>query len=138
MQTPIGGFRDFRKGTLMKSAHYTEGSSHAEANRQVMSPSPPPASAPQPLQRLQLAGLTVRQLYCLTLYYFDGFTQEQISRQLGISQPAVSQHVSHGLEKLAAQDLWPQRQEAVERVEIIGMCIATLDQLDPDSIRGQW
>jgi len=98
----------------------------------------PATCASDALHRLRSAGLTARQLDCLSLYYFDGLTQAQIGRRLGISQRAVCYHLRSGRGKLAARDLNPSRRQTVDPPTLVSMDIEGLERIPKEAIRGQW
>lgn len=46
------------------------------------------------------AGLTERQRQAIELVYFEGMTQEDAAKEMGVGQDVISRHVSAGLRKL--------------------------------------
>ncbi len=44
--------------------------------------------------------LTSRQRACVELYYFQGLTQEQIARRLGVGKSTVCRHLQRSRERL--------------------------------------
>ena len=44
--------------------------------------------------------LTQRQRQCLDLYYFQGLTQEETGRRLGVTAATVSRHIKRARERL--------------------------------------
>jgi len=90
------------------------------------------------LAQLRAAKLTDRQLACLSLYYFDGLTQQEIAEQLNIRQQVVSQHIEYGFKKLAALGLEPQRLEMDAPPKIQLMDPRAIDALGPDDIKAVW
>jgi len=93
---------------------------------------------PHDVQRLRRARLTPRQMQCLALYYYDGMSQEQIGRHLGIGQRVVSQHLQYGRDKLAVAELSIRRISTRTEIRITHMDTETLDRLTSEVARGLW
>ena len=110
----------------LESAVYTEG------HRQQI-----PARADL-LTRLESVGLTNRQSVCLSLYYFDGLTQDEIGRHLGIGQRAVCQHLKYGHKKLLAASLRPRRVRTTAQPTMTLMDIQGIDLIALEAIRSIW
>src|SRR5699024_6489494 len=49
---------------------------------------------------LENAGLTERQRQAIELVYFEGMTQEDAAKEMGVSKPAVNQFISIGNTKI--------------------------------------
>ena len=47
-----------------------------------------------------LRDLTPRQLEVVQLYYWEGMTQEEIGRELGVARQVVARHLQKSLDKL--------------------------------------
>jgi len=45
-------------------------------------------------------GLTPKQTECINMIYFEGVTQSDAARRLGISRQAISQHVEHAISSM--------------------------------------
>ena len=88
--------------------------------------------------QLRLACLTPRQMQCLSLYYYDGMSQDQIGGELGIGQRAVSQHLQYGQRKLAAVELSIRRRSVDVAVRIIHMDTDSLDRISAEDARAVW
>ncbi len=52
------------------------------------------------LRRAMEGELTQRQRQCLDLYYFQGLTQEETGRRLGVTAATVSRHIKRARERL--------------------------------------
>lgn len=52
------------------------------------------------LRRAMEGELTQRQRQCLELYYFQGLTQEETGRRLGVTAATVSRHIKRARERL--------------------------------------
>lgn len=96
------------------------------------------AEMQQLLAQLRAAKLTDRQLACLSLYYFDGFTHREIAEQLGIGRRTVTDHMRDGRKKLRALGLEPQRLEMDAPPKIQLMDPRAIDALGPDDIKAVW
>lgn len=44
--------------------------------------------------------LTPRQQECVRLYFYEGFTMDEIAKQLGVSKPVVWRHLQRAKKKL--------------------------------------
>jgi len=84
-------------------------------------------------EQLRAAGLTPRETVCLSLYYFDGLTQEAIGEQLGMTKPGACQHIQNGLRKLAAAGL-EMRSLTTEQPKFVRLP----DDLAPDEVQIWW
>ncbi|MFR1478294.1 MAG: sigma-70 family RNA polymerase sigma factor [Hydrogeniiclostridium mannosilyticum] len=51
------------------------------------------------LRRAMEGELTQRQRQCLELYYFQGLTQEETGRRLGVTAATVSRHIKRARER---------------------------------------
>ena len=91
-----------------------------------------------PLEQFRQAGLTEKQMECLSMYVFDGLRQPEIAERLGVSQPAVSQLISKAQEKLAKVGLRAKKLELDEPVRTIPTDPHVLDQLGPSDVRAEW
>ena len=90
------------------------------------------------LSRLRSAGLTALQLSCLSLYYFDGYSQDDIAVEMSVSQAAVYKHLRLGLRKLRAAGLRPQSVENDFAPRIMDVDIADLHSLSPEDATAAW
>ena len=62
----------------------------------------PLAKVPKKLLQMAVAQeLTPRQQECVTLYYFQRLTMEEIGRQLGIGKATVCRHLQNSKKRLA-------------------------------------
>ncbi len=57
-------------------------------------------AAKRVLRAALLRELTDRQRECVRCYYYEGLTQEQTARQLGISKPTVCRHLQKARKRL--------------------------------------
>lgn len=72
------------------------------------------------------------------MYYFDGFTQQEIADRLGIINQAVSQHIAAGVKKLTACGMRPERLTMDAPPKITTMDPGRMDQLGPEQIKAVW
>lgn len=89
-------------------------------------------------QKLASARLTAKQAQCLALYCYDGLSERQIARRLGMRQQAVSRRILAARRRLAKAGL---RAEPVH-IEFQGvlqpMAPYGIDSLGPRDIKAVW
>ena len=74
---------------------------------------------------------------CLAMYCFDGMTHERIGSRLGISQPAVTYHISAARKRLANVNLAATRLKTEFKPTIQPMDPTIIDDI-PGKIKARW
>ena len=75
---------------------------------------------------------------CLAMYCFDGMTHERIGLRLGISQPAVTYHISAARKRLAKVSLEATRLKTDFKPIIQAMDPTIIDDIATGKIRARW
>ena len=89
-------------------------------------------------KKLADAGLTPKQAQCLALYCYDGLSEKQIARRLGMRQQTVSRRIRAARRRLARVGLRAEPVHIGFQAVLQPMASYEIDMLGPREIKALW
>ena len=89
-------------------------------------------------QKLAAAHLTPKQVQCLALYCYDGLSERQIARRLGMRHQKVHRRIHAARGRLAKVGLEAEVLRTEFQADLCPMAPYEIDNLDPREIKAVW
>ena len=89
-------------------------------------------------QKLASAHLTAKQVQCLALYCYDGLSEREIARRLGMRQQSVSRRIVAARRRLAKVGLRAEVLRTEFQAILCPMAPYEIDKLGPREIKAVW